>query len=462
MRYKIIGAIFIAIHISLISFAQIFPEPTGMAATDSNKGKDIGKCSAWTASGMQAIKTNTVARRYSFGLGIWNELYQVKGKKWGFCWPNWDCTSCSDCEEGWNKIGRITFVRNTNFNNNKLNVGWRADPNNDHQLKMSAYFHEVDWEEKNYPDYFVSHYITNVHTDTEPYIDMYMSLGTIALIVKESAVVIRKPGMIPDNKQTFLTRSFYFGDILKCVVKEKMKIEFRNQHYDWSGFPERLNQCKYITVNISEFESGDEHTFYAYEVMYGSISDAKAETDVQYESGHPNPVRQKCIISSGANITFSAGEKIVLSHGFHAKPGSNFKAEIIKKKKYPGYYDEPKRLNLPPLDQSEPCSKLPDTMNFAREANVFKEQGIDNSSNYPENFQIYPNPSPGLFTLHFDDGENPGFSVEITNMMGNVVYKRENVQVGNTAIDIREQPKGIYFVKVPAGGKVYTGKVVVE
>ncbi|NOX48625.1 MAG: hypothetical protein GXO89_16785 [Chlorobi bacterium] len=71
--------------ISTISFAQIFPEPTGMAATDPNKTKDIGKCQGTTMSGDQAIKTNAIARRYSFGLGIWNELYQVKGKKWDIC-----------------------------------------------------------------------------------------------------------------------------------------------------------------------------------------------------------------------------------------------------------------------------------------------------------------------------------------------------------------------------------------
>ena len=32
--------------------------------------------------------------------------------------------------------------------------------------------------------------------------------------------------------------------------------------------------------------------------------------------------------------------------------------------------------------------------------------------------------------------------------LGNVVYKNKNMQAGNTAIGIRERPKGIYFVKV--------------
>ena len=36
----------------------------------------------------------------------------------------------------------------------------------------------------------------------------------------------------------------------------------------------------------------------------------------------------------------------------------------------------------------------------------------------------------------------------------------KNVKTGNLVIDIRERPKGIYFIKVAANGNVYTDKVV--
>lgn len=446
----------------MITFSQVFPEPTGMAATDPDKGKDIGKCQGTTLSGAQAIKTNAVARRYSFNLGIWNELYQVKGKKFDICWPNWNCTSCSDCEEGWNKIGRITFIRNNNANNNKLHVGWRADPKNDHQLKMSAYFHEVDWGKKDFPDYFVSHYITNVDTDTEPYIDMFMSLGTIALIVRESAVVIRKPGMIPDNKSTFLTRTFYFQEPYVCVSKQKMKIEFRNQHYDWSGFPEKLNTCKSITVNISEFEVGDNQTFYAYEEIRGSVPNYMANnTFVQYDSDHPNQVRQKCIITSGADITFSSGKSVKLYPGFHAKPGSHFVASIVQKEKYPGYDDEPEKLNLPPLEQGT-CNQMAYT-NDSLMSNVNQFKDLDDneySSAINGGFTIYPNPNPGIFNVEINDSTSDEFTIEVSDMMGTRVYFREHLQVGLTQIDIIGLAKGIYFVKIRVGDQTFTEKVV--
>jgi len=42
----------------------------------------------------------------------------------------------------------------------------------------------------------------------------------------------------------------------------------------------------------------------------------------------PNKEYQKCIIHSGANISFTAGNKVELYPGFHAEPGSTFSAEI--------------------------------------------------------------------------------------------------------------------------------------
>ncbi len=268
--------------------------------------------------------------------------------------------------------------------------------------------------------------------------------------------------MIPDNKSTFLTRTFYFQEPLKCVAKEKMKIEFRNQHYDWSGFPEQLNMCKYITVNISEFESGDEHTFYAYEEMYGSISDENISY-VQYEDGHPNPVKQKCIISSGADITFSAGEKVILNHGFTAEPGSHFVAKIVQKEKYPGYYDEPEKLNLPPLEQGE-CDKESigkDSVNFDHEY-ADNIQFMNHSPLSQESFTIYPNPHPGIFTIEWNDETISEFTIQVFNMMGKPVYSRLHAQPGINQVDISGQAKGIYFVKLQAGEKVITEKVVYQ
>ena len=158
---KKISIVYIFVLITVASFSQVFPEPTGMAATDPNIAKKINKCDATALSGIQAPKSGAIARRFSYGIGIWNELYQLYGKKWGPCLPSFSCIDCKNCEDnelGWNKIGRITFIRKNNVNQHKLHVGWRADPNNDHQLKMSAYFHESTDEKKNQPFRFSLYY----------------------------------------------------------------------------------------------------------------------------------------------------------------------------------------------------------------------------------------------------------------------------------------------------------------
>ncbi len=450
------------------AYSQIFPEPTGMSGTLKKKKKVIDKCEAYASAGWHQIKWPSVARRYKFNIALWNEMYQIKGKedKIFGCWPTLTCQSCKACSISWNKIGRITFVHNASSNNFKLHLGWKADPEQDHVLKFAAYFHEafkINWI-GSMKDYHVRHYVNSAHTDTELYIDMFMSLGTIALIVGDKAVVCRRPGMIPGPKESNLKRTFYFGDdwlpdAENCVTPTSMAVEFRDQEYDKSGFVEKLNNCKKITVNLSEFESGDEQVFYAYEEMLGSILDP---SDVNFEEGHPEPIKQKCIISSGADITFSAGEKVILYPGFHAKPGSHFQAKIVKKKKYPGYYDEPKKLNLPPLDQSGTCSKLYDSVYFAGEINKLEENVKEGYFYNKEGFVIYPNPSSGLFTLRFDDGETDSYSVEVRNVVGKVVFVNKDIHTEVSAIDISKEPAGIYFVKISAGGKIYTEKVVVQ
>ena len=337
-----------------------------------------------------------MARRFHFDLAIWPELYQLKGKKAKLfgCWPSFSCMDCDECDISWNKFGRITYLNGTFVNDNKLHVGWRADPENIKQLKLGAYFHELAEDEP----YFVCHYITNVNIDTEVEMDMYMSTGTIGLILRDQGLVLRKSGMIPNEKKSSsLKRTFYFGDGLiykadNCLSTKKMKIDFRNQEYDKDGFADHLNKCKHITVNISKFIDGDEHEFYAYETMWGSVPDG---WQVDYETGHPNKIKQQCIIKDGADITFSASESIHLKHGFRAKSGSNFRAKIVQKKKPEGYYDKPKKLNLPPLEQEE-CNNFGNPLVQAQSM----ETG-ENSIKFTGDYQVivYPNPTNGLINI---------------------------------------------------------------
>ncbi|MEZ5199229.1 MAG: T9SS type A sorting domain-containing protein [Bacteroidales bacterium] len=75
-------------------------------------------------------------------------------------------------------------------------------------------------------------------------------------------------------------------------------------------------------------------------------------------------------------------------------------------------------------------------------------------------FTIYPNPNSGIFNVEINDSNNNNFTIEVSDMMGTRVYFIEHLQAGIIQIDITNSAKGIYFVKILAGGQTFTKKVV--
>jgi len=73
---------------------------------------------------------------------------------------------------------------------------------------------------------------------------------------------------------------------------------------------------------------------------------------------------------------------------------------------------------------------------------------------------IYPNPSTGIFQIKNDDLKIT--AVEIYNVMGEKIYASSKNAENNLTIDISNQPKGIYFVTVYEGTKMYNKKIVVQ
>ena len=71
---------------------------------------------------------------------------------------------------------------------------------------------------------------------------------------------------------------------------------------------------------------------------------------------------------------------------------------------------------------------------------------------------LSPNPNNGQFTL---TTENTNNLVEIYNLVGEKVFSN-NLQSKTSLIDISNQPKGIYLVKVTSGDVVITQKLVYQ
>jgi photosystem II stability/assembly factor-like uncharacterized protein len=69
----------------------------------------------------------------------------------------------------------------------------------------------------------------------------------------------------------------------------------------------------------------------------------------------------------------------------------------------------------------------------------------------------YPNPTDGLLTIE-TSGASAG-RIDILNMLGEVVFETHDA---NPSIDLSNQPRGMYFVRVSAGDQVTTQKIVLR
>ncbi|RLD56401.1 MAG: hypothetical protein DRJ01_15300, partial [Bacteroidetes bacterium] len=81
-----------------------------------------------------------------------------------------------------------------------------------------------------------------------------------------------------------------------------------------------------------------------------------------------------------------------------------------------------------------------------------------------ERIEVYPNPNTGIFTISIKSNNSENIVVELVNIQGQHVYRKEINNVTNSVenIDISQFAKGIYYIKVNNGTDVAIRKVVVQ
>lgn len=148
------------------------------------------------------------------------------------------------------------------------------------------------------------------------------------------------------------------------------------------------------------------------------------EPEKHYKTGE-NSITAKNIIHNGAEANYDAGNLVILSPGFHAKSGSQFRAYIE------GCMSGTTGVLK---NQAEPINSYP---------------YIDNSTimqTAKKLLKIYPNPTNGYLTIE----SNKAIATwEISNQFGNIhnqgmVTKEDIHQV---EINLSSFPTGIYFIK---------------
>lgn len=75
---------------------------------------------------------------------------------------------------------------------------------------------------------------------------------------------------------------------------------------------------------------------------------------------------------------------------------------------------------------------------------------------------VYPNPSTGLFTFSAGQVVFENGKIEVYNLLGEKFLEQHISASADLVIDLSACPKGVYFVKIVSGNKVYRQKAVVE
>ncbi|GHT07818.1 hypothetical protein AGMMS49525_17030 [Bacteroidia bacterium] len=98
---------------------------------------------------------------------------------------------------------------------------------------------------------------------------------------------------------------------------------------------------------------------------------------------------------------------------------------------------------------------------LSTESSILEEQLTQEVSDQKFNFDVYPNPNDGNFTVSLKVADMQPYSVEIFNSSGLLVI-RAHCDAKQLTFNRSDLPRGIYYVKVTIGANTATKKVIVK
>jgi hypothetical protein len=88
--------------------------------------------------------------------------------------------------------------------------------------------------------------------------------------------------------------------------------------------------------------------------------------------------------------------------------------------------------------------------------------GVNELLGSENDIEIFPNPSSGIFTIHSQTVSSDDQFIEVYNMLGAKVHSSVKSKLSAYTVDLSNQPKGVYFIKVYRGSKSTTRKIIVQ
>lgn len=97
---------------------------------------------------------------------------------------------------------------------------------------------------------------------------------------------------------------------------------------------------------------------------------------------------------------------------------------------------------------------------FIAKLNIATVTGISSVAPITNNFQVFPNPSSGIFTL--DLKKQTAAKIKVYDVLGKCVFNHSYKNEDQIKIDLASQPEGIYFLEVEAEGIKEVRKIVIQ
>lgn len=95
-------------------------------------------------------------------------------------------------------------------------------------------------------------------------------------------------------------------------------------------------------------------------------------------------------------------------------------------------------------------------------SNLSGENNIGINTNISNNFNIYPNPNNGKFSIDLKEPKSK-ILVDIYNVWGQKIYESSTLlPLSTNEINFSSQPKGVYFVKINDGEMNQIEKIIVQ
>jgi hypothetical protein len=91
--------------------------------------------------------------------------------------------------------------------------------------------------------------------------------------------------------------------------------------------------------------------------------------------------------------------------------------------------------------------------------------GLAGMNSLANSIQIFPNPSSSGVNISFIQQEKSSFKINIINTKGQVVYSEANtlfMGTYNKNINLKDQPKGIYFLQIITDNEVLDTKIILQ